>query len=183
MSGSQQSSTMTLPKRTLVLGGVSSGKSSFAEDLAIRSKQPLVYIATCQIRDAEMRAKADTHALRRGDAWDVFETGPEIAEVLAALDPGAVVLLDCATMWLMGHFEAGGDEGTATKAFLSALAACRADMIIVSNEIGLGGVAGDSLTRRFAQAQGTLNQALAAECSVVVTVMAGLPLVLKGNLP
>ena len=174
---------MALSQRTLVLGGVSSGKSAWAEAVVLGSGRPPVYMATAEIRDDEMATRVAEHAARRGAGWGVVEPGTAIGPALSAVDPGSVVLLDCATMWLMAWMESGGTEAEAPPAFLAAVSVCPAPVVVVSNEIGLGGVAGDSLSRGFARAHGTLNQVVAEASDTVVLVAAGLPLSLKGPLP
>lgn len=102
---------------------------------------------------------------------------------LAAALPDQAVLLDCATLWLTNQILAERDVAAEQTALLAALDGCAAPVVVVSNEIGMSVVPENALARRFRQAQGELNQRIAAQASLVVTVMAGLPLVLKGALP
>jgi adenosylcobinamide kinase/adenosylcobinamide-phosphate guanylyltransferase len=94
-----------------------------------------------------------------------------------------VVLMDCATMWLSNHLLAESDLTKAEAALFTALDACPAPVVVVSNEVGLSVVPDNALARRFQTAQGALNQRLAARAGLVVNVIAGLPMVLKGTLP
>ena len=93
------------------------------------------------------------------------------------------MLVDCATLWLTNHLLADHDLEGETRRLLAALAACPVPVAVVTNEVGWGIVPENALARRFRDAQGRLNQALAAEADLVVAVMAGLPMVLKGGLP
>jgi len=103
--------------------------------------------------------------------------------VLRGLDEDAPCLFDCATLWLSNHLLAGHDPEAEQTRLLEALAACPAPVIVVSNEVGQGIVPEAALGRRFREAQGRLNIALAAQADLVVQVIAGLPQVLKGRLP
>jgi adenosylcobinamide kinase/adenosylcobinamide-phosphate guanylyltransferase len=94
-----------------------------------------------------------------------------------------VVLLDCATLWLTNRMLAEADLVAEYAALLEALAACASPVVVVTNEVGLSIVPENALARRFRDEQGHLNQHLAAQAGLVVAVMAGLPLVLKGALP
>ncbi|WP_101067657.1 bifunctional adenosylcobinamide kinase/adenosylcobinamide-phosphate guanylyltransferase [Roseovarius salinarum] len=172
-----------LPDLTLVLGGAASGKSAFAERLVRDSGQRPLYLATAQAHDDEMRAKIARHRAARGPGWDTAEAPREPAEVLAGAAAGQAVLLDCATMWLSNTLLAGADVDAARTTLLHALAACAAPVVVVSNEVGLSGVPDNALARRFRDAQGRLNQALAEQADLAVLVVAGLPQVLKGHLP
>lgn len=172
-----------LPALTLILGGAASGKSAFAEALAEKSGISFVYLATAQAFDAEMRAKIDAHIARRSAAWRTIEAPLEAAGVLRGLDGTAPCLFDCATLWLSNHLLAGRDLDAEQARLLEALAACPAPVIAVSNEVGQGIVPDAALGRRFREAQGRLNIALAAQADLVVQVVAGLPQALKGRLP
>ena len=175
--------TISLPPLTLVLGGASSGKSSYAESLATMTGAPRHYIATAQAFDAEMKAKIDSHREDRGSDWTTHEAPLDVNPALQAASPGDVVLLDCATMWLSNHLLAESDVAQKSDSLLTSLSDCKAPVIVVSNEVGHGIVPDNRLAREFRNAQGRLNIAIAAQADLVVFVTAGLPLVLKGTLP
>ncbi|MCK0137671.1 bifunctional adenosylcobinamide kinase/adenosylcobinamide-phosphate guanylyltransferase [Aliiroseovarius sp. F47248L] len=175
--------TVTLPPLTLVLGGAASGKSDYAERLVAATARPMLYIATAQAHDAEMAAKIARHQSRRGAGWRTLETSLDTAPALDAADQTEVVLFDCATMWLSNHLFAEAHLPDAETRLFAALSNCAAPVVVVSNEVGAGIVPENALARRFRQSQGELNQRLAQRADLVVTVMAGLPLVLKGRLP
>ncbi|WP_298850510.1 bifunctional adenosylcobinamide kinase/adenosylcobinamide-phosphate guanylyltransferase [uncultured Ruegeria sp.] len=171
------------PDLTLVLGGAASGKSVFAEELVASSRKNRVYLATSQVFDDEMRQKIDRHLKQRGNGWSTVEEPFDLGPVLARLSPDQICLIDCATMWLSNHLPAETELEQAQADLLEALRACPAQIVIVSNEVGYGIVPDNALARRFREAQGRLNIALAAQADLVVQVAAGLPLVLKGQLP
>ncbi len=171
------------PKVTLILGGASSGKSSFAESLVKSAGRAKIYVATAQAGDEEMTARITRHRDDRDADWQTVEAPLDVTDVLADVTVCDVVLLDCATMWLSNHMLAESDLLVEQDALIAALSTCAAPVVVVSNEVGLGGVPGNKLTRRFGQAQGALNIALAARADLVVQVTAGLAQVLKGTLP
>jgi adenosylcobinamide kinase / adenosylcobinamide-phosphate guanylyltransferase len=175
--------TGSLPALTLVIGGARSGKSAFAEGLVTATSRPRRYIATAEAWDDEMRDRIARHRQDRGGDWLTVEAPLDLRAALAAATGSEVVLVDCATLWLTNHLLADHDLGHETAALVTALSTCAAPVIIVSNETGWGIVPDNALARRFRDAQGRLNQRLAAEAGLVVTVIAGLPLVLKGQLP
>ena len=166
---------------TLVTGGAKSGKSRFAEALLAGATRR-IYIATAQVWDAEMRAKIDAHRADRGADWHTVEAPRDIAAALAQVRAGDAVLLDCATMWLTNLMLADGDMEEGVNALLAALAACPVPVVVVTNELGWSIVPDNALARRFRDAQGRLNQRLAENAGLVVAVISGLPLVLKGAL-
>lgn len=167
---------------TLVLGGAASGKSAFAEILVKNTGRSKVYLATARIWDAEMRIKVDAHVTMRGAGWRTLEAPLDLQPALSQRAADEVVLLDCATMWLTNHLMEDSDLEAAETALFNALDACPCPIVIVSNEVGHGIVPDNALSRRFRQAQGMLNQRLAARADLVVNVIAGLPQVLKGSL-
>lgn len=171
------------PRITLVLGGASSGKSAFAENLVLSDNRAPVYLATSQAFDAEMDAKIAAHKQARDESWHTIEEPFEAAKTLTTFTKDQVVLLDCLTLWLTNHMLADHDLGVETDRLIQALNGCAAPVVLVSNEIGQGVVPDTQLARRFRDAQGKLNQSIAAQADLVVAVMAGLPLVLKGKLP
>ncbi len=171
-----------LPDLTFVLGGAASGKSAFAEQLVVSSGKSRVYLATSQVFDDEMRAKVDHHIAQRGSDWPTVEAPLDLAPTLADLNAEQICLIDCATMWLTNHLLAESDLHAAQTDLLQAFKNCPAQIVIVSNEVGHGIVPENTLARRFREAQGRLNIALAAQAELVVQVTAGLPMVLKGTL-
>ena len=169
-------------KLTLVIGGAASGKSAFAENLIVQSGLSRVYLATARVLDDEMGVKVERHKQMRGTGWKTLETPLSPADELTDLHANEAVLLDCATMWLMNHLMDETDISVAEKALIDGLKSCKADCVIVTNELGLGIVPADALSRRFRQKQGELNQRLAENADTVINVIAGLPQVLKGAL-
>lgn len=170
-------------KIALVVGGARSGKSSFAEKLVSSAQKPRIYIATAQAWDAEMQARIARHKADRGGNWTTVEASLDLVGALAQVPADAVVLLDCATLWLTNHILGESDVEAEAQRLLAALTACAALVTVVSNEVGWGIVPDNALARRFRDAQGRLNQQIAARADLVVGVMAGLPMVLKGRLP
>lgn len=172
-----------LPSSTFVLGGAASGKSVWAETLIINSKLKPVYLATGRMQDAETQKRVELHRARRDARWRTIESPLELGMPLATLKKGEAVLIDCATMWLSNHMLADQTISAAQDDLLAALDNCPVPWIIVSNEVGHGIVPDNALARRFREAQGRLNIALAARAELAVFVTAGIAQVLKGTLP
>jgi adenosylcobinamide kinase / adenosylcobinamide-phosphate guanylyltransferase len=175
--------TGSLPALTLVIGGARSGKSGFAERLIVGSGRPRRYIATAEAWDDEMRDRIARHRRDRTGNWTTVEAPLTLAAALADAALDEAVLIDCATLWLTNHLLADHDLAAETDRLVTATARCPAPVVIVSNETGWGIVPENPLARRFRDEQGRLNQRLAAEAQLVVTVIAGLPMVLKGQMP
>jgi adenosylcobinamide kinase/adenosylcobinamide-phosphate guanylyltransferase len=181
MIGSQNE--RILPSLSLVVGGARSGKSRLAEGLVRHSGRARHYIATAQAWDDEMRARIAAHQDDRGADWITHEAPRDVSGVLAGVPADHVVLLDCATLWLTNVMLAEADVAQECAGLLAAFAACKAPVVVVSNEVGCGIVPDNALARAFRDHQGRLNQQIAAAAGLVVGVMAGLPMVLKGQLP
>jgi len=174
---------MQLEKISLVIGGAGSGKSRWAEALVRAAQKPRTYIATAEAKDPEMLAKIARHQQERGPHWTTVEAPRDLAAAIASLEPGGVALIDCLTMWLSNHLLGKGDLDAAMDDLLAAMAESRAPLVVVSNEVGAGGVPDNALAREFQAVQGRLNQRVAARAGLVVAIIAGLPMPLKGTLP
>lgn len=173
-----------LPDLTIVIGGAASGKSDYAERLVRGASDQRLYIATAQAWDDEMRVKIQAHQdARAADGWRTVETPMDPTDALTTMARDEVALLDCATMWLTNHILSEGDLDAAKRALFAGLSQAQGRVVIVTNEVGAGIVPENALARRFREAQGRLNRELAERAGLVVTVIAGLPLVLKGTLP
>lgn len=180
--------------RTLVFGGARSGKSSYAEQLATSSGKEVVYIATAAAGDEEMSARIACHRAQRPPHWSTIEEPIALAAVLEAWRaPQRLVLVDCLTLWVANLMFSDGkqhpDVGTIDlpalfhrerAALLAELANARGDVVMVSNEVGMGIVPWGAVSRSYVDEAGRLNQAVAAACDRVALVAAGLPLILKG---
>jgi adenosylcobinamide kinase/adenosylcobinamide-phosphate guanylyltransferase len=168
----------------MVIGGARSGKSRLAERLVQSSGRPKIYVATAEAWDDEMRDRIAAHrAGRAADGWQTVEAPRNLAAALAGVPSGAAVLVDCVTLWLSNHLLDGADLAAQEDGLMAALAACAAPVVVVTNEVGLSVVPDNALARRFRDAQGRLNQRLAAQAGLAVAVWAGLPVALKGRLP
>jgi adenosylcobinamide kinase/adenosylcobinamide-phosphate guanylyltransferase len=165
---------------TLVLGGARSGKSRHAEELVERLPGPWSYIATAQAYDEEMAERIALHRSRRGDGWQTLDAPHELAGALNGLPAGRPVLVDCLTLWLTNRMLAEADMAAEGAALAEALAARDGETVVVSNEVGLSIVPENALARRFRDAQGRLNQMVAARAGNVIFMVAGLPMRVKG---
>jgi len=168
--------------KTLILGGVRSGKSRQAGSVADACGCAVTLIATATALDGEMAARIDAHRRTRPGHWEVVEEPLHLgAALVAAAAPQRVVIVDCLTLWLTNLLcrddpQLLHDE---TQALLQTLPALPGHCVLVSNEVGLGIMPANALARRFGDAVGTLHQELAAMCDRVWLMVAGLPLPVK----
>ncbi len=179
---------------TLVLGGARSGKSACAETLAAQSGSDVVYIATARAGDSEMAERIAHHRRGRPPHWTTIEEPLQLAAAIVRHSrPSTVVMVDCLTLWLSNLMFSGDHDypdtgtivlpplfGAQRAALLDALAQASGDIVLVSNEVGMGIVPMGAVSRSFVDEAGRLNQSVAAVCERVVFVATGLPLTLKG---
>ncbi len=164
----------------LITGGQRSGKSSYAEALALQSAPDPVHVATARIFDDEFRERVRRHQERRGPEW----TNIEEPVHLGRFDfTGRTVLVDCVTLWCTNFFfDLGESVDVAREALVrefDALTVHDATYILVTNEIGFGGVAENATQRRFTDLQGAVNQYIAARADQVVLLVSGIPVTIK----
>lgn len=175
---------------TLILGGARSGKSDFARTLALkRGGEDVLFIATAQALDEEMRARIEKHRAERPAQWKVIEAPRAIAQVGAhggAQHAARVVLLDCVTLWVSNVLLDNERDAEQTMAreleeFLAWYRAAGVELIVVSNEVGMGIVPENELGRAFRDLLGAANQKLAAAADEVFWLIAGLPIEVKAR--
>lgn len=167
----------------LVLGGARSGKTSFAEQLAIRSGRRPAYLATAEALDAEMRDRVATHRAIRGDRFTTIEEPLALSDALvAAARDHDVILVDCLTLWITNLLLANEDVAGAVSELGATLVQIKnARIILVSNEVGMGIVPDNAMARTFRDLAGSAHQRLAEICDEVHFIVAGLPMTLKGG--
>lgn len=170
----------------LILGGARSGKSTYAEKIALESGLPVTYIATAQVYDAEFGQRVEHHKTRRPAHWRTLEQAFNLgATILEAAKTGECVIVDCLTLWLAQCICPDCDRPNGfnwqdeRQALLDALPKVQGTVLLVSNEVGMGIVPLGEINRQFQDAQGRLNQAVAQIADQVSFVAAGLPLRLK----
>lgn len=170
--------------KQLILGGVRSGKSQIAEQLASDTGLDVVYIATATVGDNEMKQRIQKHQQQRPSHWQLVEEPLMLANALQAhASTERCILVDCLSLWLT-NLLLNEDEAlfqAQREALLQSLATLPGQLVFVSNETSLGIVPMGDLTRRYCDEAGLLHQALAQQCDRVILSIAGLPQVLKGD--
>lgn len=174
------------PHVILITGGIKSGKSDFALRIAEAMGQRKAFLATAQPLDDEMRERIKKHRERRSPDWYTVEEPLDIEKSLAQLQKSfPVILLDCLTLWLsnlMTHYKEDHREiEMRIEGFLKMLSSLTSNLLVVSNEVGMGIVPDNSLARAYLDLLGQTNQRLASQCTHVIALWAGLPLYLKGS--
>lgn len=171
---------------TFVTGGCRSGKSSYAQQYAesLASGNRL-YVATLQPMDPEMEKRVTNHQAQRDASWYTIEEPYDIVRVIEEeQEKAAVILVDCVTLWVTNLFMAEQSEEEIlafVERFAEAAAASTVPVVTVSNEVGMGIVPDNVLSRQFRDIQGAANQRIAAKASRVVFTVSGIPMTVKGG--
>ncbi len=170
-----------------VTGGERSGKTRFATALAqflSDGRDKPLYIATARPWDDDFRERIAKHIQARGSDWENVEQEKQISRVIPAR---RVVVIDCVTLWLTNYFSDNNGDMSRSLAEasteLESLFKQNATLIIISNEIGMGGHADTELGRKFTELHGWVNQQIAARADTVVFLVSGIPVTIKGKLP
>ncbi|MEM7564889.1 MAG: bifunctional adenosylcobinamide kinase/adenosylcobinamide-phosphate guanylyltransferase [Pseudomonadota bacterium] len=171
--------------RTLVLGGVRSGKSQLAERLAAESECEVIYLATAGAEDGSMAERIAIHRQRRPAGWGCLEEKIHLGEVMSAnAAEGRCILIDCLSLWMTNLLMTEDDQliESETDAFLRSLEPAPGRVIMVSSESNMGVIPMGELSRRYCDLMGNLHQRVAARSENVIFTVAGLPQILKGEL-
>ena len=172
---------------TLITGGQRSGKSRYAERLALSLSEAPIYMATARVEDDEFRRRVEKHQSRRGKQWTTIEEGKFLSRHNAFLHD-KVVLIDCVTLWCSNFFADSCGEGKVPsvdailaemEAEFDRLTSQRATFIFVTNEIGSGGVSVNAAQRAFTDLQGWLNQYIAERADEVILMVSGIAVKIK----
>ena len=163
-----------------ISGGARSGKSKFAQEMALKWSENPVYVATAHIWDGDFAQRVDRHKAERGTEWTSFECEQNIH--LLPIE-NQVVVVDCVTLWLTNLFMANDQEIDKTLALfkleIDGISDLEGKFIIISNEIGMGVHAETELGRKFTDLQGWANQYVASKAEEAILMVSGLPLFLK----
>jgi adenosyl cobinamide kinase/adenosyl cobinamide phosphate guanylyltransferase len=189
---------MSAPNLTLLIGGVRSGKSALAERLAHATGKPVLFVATMQPLDDELRTRVAAHQASRPRSWRTIEEPERVVSALGQhAGPGDTVVIDCLTLWIANLLQRDlpDPDSAPVEAVGDAIAAARTsaadfsrwaashdgEVIAVTNEVGMGVVPAYSIGRAFRDALGAANGVVAASAGRVYHLTAGLALELKAQ--
>ncbi|WP_198078595.1 bifunctional adenosylcobinamide kinase/adenosylcobinamide-phosphate guanylyltransferase [Acinetobacter calcoaceticus] len=168
----------------LILGGARSGKSRLAEQTAIATQLAVTYVATAQALDPEMQSRIAHHQNQRPAHWSLVEEPLFLAKTLQKIDqPNQIILVDCLTLWLTNLLllDDQNVQEFECEQLIDVLPKLQSEIILVSNETGLGVVPLGEISRRFVDEAGRLHQALGQIADKVMFCVAGFPMILKGE--
>lgn len=170
-----------MKKIILITGGARSGKSQYAEQLALELSKNPVYVATAHIWDEEFAQRVRKHQERRGPEWTNIEEEKQLSKYDLT---GRVALIDCITLWCTNFFFEQQNAEMALEALkteFDKFTTHDATFIFVTNEIGMGGVSENAVQRKFTDLQGWMNQYVASKADEVVLMVSGIPVKVKGE--
>lgn len=167
----------------LITGGERSGKSSYAQHLALQLSNSPIYVATARKWDSDFQNRIDRHQQERDERWTNIEKEKFLSEIDFS---GKTALIDCVTLWLTNFFVDNNNDVNlsleeAKKEFLLIANQENATLIIVTNEIGMGVHAATEIGRKFTELQGWMNQFLASKADEVILMVSGIPVKIKGE--
>ena len=168
-----------MKKVILITGGARSGKSRYAEELALSLSKNPVYVATAHVWDEEFAKRVKRHQERRGPEWTNIEEEKQLSRHDLT---GRVAVIDCITLWCTNYFFDLQDVDAvleALKAEFDKFTAYDATYIFVTNEIGMGGVSENAVQRKFTDLQGWMNQYVASKADEVILMVSGIPVKIK----
>lgn len=165
----------------LITGGERSGKSSYAQNLAMELSTTPMYVATARKWDGDFQKRIDRHQLERDERWINIEKEKNLSEIDFS---GKVAVIDCVTLWLTNFFvDTKNDVASCleqAKAEFEKIANQEnVTILIITNEIGMGVHAETHIGRKFTELQGWMNQFLAKKADTVVLMVSGIPVVIK----
>ncbi len=163
-----------------ITGGERSGKSNYAQNLALELSSTPFYLATSRIWDENHRKRIERHIADRDQRWTVIEEEKELSKVIK---DGSVMVIDCITLWLTNYFVDTKNDIEKSLALakeeFTKLLKREATIIIISNEIGMGVHATTEVGRKFTELQGWMNQHIAKHADKVILMISGIPLEIK----
>lgn len=167
----------------LITGGERSGKSGYAQELALQLTDTPIYVATARKWDEDFQNRIDRHQQERDECWTNIEKEKYLNEIDFS---GQVALIDCVTLWLTNFFVDTKNDVSlsldeAKTEFLKIANQPDVTLIIVTNEIGMGLHADTHIGRKFTELQGWMNQFLAKNADIVVLMVSGIPVKIKGE--
>ncbi len=168
-----------------ITGGCRSGKSRYALNYANQHFSKKLFLATCEVLDEEMARRIENHKKVRGPEWQTMEEPVEIVDKIRKYgsDTG-VILIDCLTLWLYNLLMRSDNNLRVideTEKLINIIKQSQASLILVSNEVGMGIVPADPLSRRYRDLLGTMNQRVAEALDTVIFMVSGIPIFLKGK--
>jgi len=165
-------------KVIFITGGIRSGKSAYAVELAMRYEKRL-FLATAEAFDSEMKKRIEKHRKERGSLFETKEVPVYLADAINSISDADVCVIDCVTVWLnnLMHY----DRLDEIDNFKKAIKNPKSDLIIVSNEVGMGIMPNNEMARRYADLLGELNKEIAESASEVFLMISAVALKIKGG--